>query len=251
MSIGIRRPEPKNLFVEAVIVCHDYWDFLTETLPHNLAVLDNVVVVTSPRDEKTRQLCREWSVDCFVTDAVADDGAAFNKSAAINIGFARLKHGGFILQLDADIVLPPQFRQILHVFKPSESCIYGAQRYRVIGYNNWLAFEQDLLNNPIWQLKCLSVPPDRLSPGATLLHAERGYVPIGYFQLFHSKYLYSPYNFGYPEARGTAEQEDVLFALQWPRDQRREIPGLAVFHLESSEAKMGANWNGRTTPRFG
>jgi hypothetical protein len=249
MSLPLNRRHRPSLFLEAVVVCHHYDDFLRETLPHNISVLDNLVVVTSPEDTATQTLCKEWSVDFYTTDAVADDGDSFNKSAAINLGLARLKHNGFIIQLDADIVLPPQLRQILQAHRPDEDCIYGAKRFRVIGYSNWLAFEQDLLNEPLWRLKCLSVPP-ALSLGATLLHGERGYVPIGYFQLFHSKYLYSPFSFSYPEARGTAEQEDVLFALQWPRNNRRELPGLAVFHLESEPAEMGANWNGRKTKRF-
>ena len=39
--------------LEAVIVCRDYADFLGQTLPHNLAHFDRIVVVTSPRERRT------------------------------------------------------------------------------------------------------------------------------------------------------------------------------------------------------
>lgn len=40
-------------------------------------------------------------------------------------------------------------------------------------------------------------------------------------------------------------------ALQWDRRKRALIPELLVAHLESEAAPTGANWEGRTTARFG
>ena len=85
--------------------------------------------------------------------------------------------------------------------------------------------------------------------GATLVHKHYGYAPIGYFQMWHSSWT-RKYQLRYPDVQGSAENDDVQWALRWPRQQRVSLPTIRVYHLESENAKMGANWSGRTTKPF-
>lgn len=90
--------------------------------------------------------------------------------------------------------------------------------------------------------------------GARWADIHQGYVPIGFFQLFHrdSVMFEGVRQRRYPwHGHNDASRTDVQFALQWPRRQRALIPELVVAHLESEQAQVGANWNGRQTIRFG
>ena len=78
-------------------------------------------------------------------------------------------------------------------------------------------------------------------------------MPIGFFQLWHS----SEDQFRgarvkpYPVQHNDACRTDVQHALQWDRRKRELLAEMLVVHLESEPAKLGANWAGRTTRRFG
>jgi hypothetical protein len=55
----------------------------------------------------------------------------------------------------------------------------------------------------------------------------------------------------YPPEHGAADRTDVLHAKRYKRADRELIPELVAIHLDSESAKMGANWSGRQTVRFG
>jgi hypothetical protein len=73
-----------------------------------------------------------------------------------------------------------------------------------------------------------------------------GYVPIGFYQMWHGST-----GRRYPIAKGNAEHTDVLHSIQWDEQKRHLIPEIIGVHLMSNPAPLGANWQGRTTPRFG
>ena len=74
-----------------------------------------------------------------------------------------------------------------------------------------------------------------------------GYVPIGFFQLFHGSAWKR-----YPIVQdGDAEHTDVLHGIRWDRPKRVLLPEIIAIHLESETASMGVNWKGRKTRRFG
>lgn len=232
--------------LEAIVVCVDYSDYLEHTLPDNLNHLDRLVVVTSPTDKKTQALCSKYSVDCVQTEAMYENGSKFNKGRCINIGLGYLQGADWILQLDADILLPHRFRDMLARTQLDSNRIYGADRFNVFGYEAFEKIKPQLA--PHYVSQYFVQPPHGLELGARIIHHEHGYTPIGYFQLFHKSS-----GRRYSISSGNAEHTDVLFAIQWSRVNRILLPEVLVYHLDSLQgpAPMGANWEGRTTPLFG
>jgi hypothetical protein len=173
-----------------------------------------------------------------------DDGDKFNKGRMINLGLSNLRHDGWLLHLDADILLPHRFRHCLKMAKLDKSCIYGADRLNTKSYDNWIKNQSKTV--PQHQYRFMVTPQSEFNIGSRLLHLEFGYCPIGYFQLWSSSVRKT-----YPIVCGSAEHSDVLFAVQWAREKRVLLPEFFVYHLESEVVKMGANWDGRQTPPFG
>lgn len=235
--------------LECVVVSLNYGDFLAETLPLNLAHVDRMVVVTGHKDTLTKEVCRKWSVECIATDLFTEKGEVFNKGAAINIGLGSLRQKGWILQLDADIVLPVTFRNMLDKSALQRERLYGAERCNVLGWGRWNNVRQRWFSDPQFGYRYLVTTRNDLPIGANVVHKQWGYVPIGYFQLWHSEYMRNN-ELRYPETEGSAEHMDVQWAVRWPRKDRILLPTVRVFHLESEPVRMGANWYGRTTKPF-
>lgn len=230
--------------IEAVVVCKDYADFLAHTLPHNLDFLDRVVVVTHPDDWATRNLCNKIGVECIDTTVFHDYGDKFNKGRAINLGLSHLRHSDWLIHMDADIVLPQRFRDLLQHARLNPKCLYGADRLNITSFEKWQEYKANPHQQFSWRY--LVNPPAGLPLGSRLLHMEYGYCPIGYFQLWHKSV-----NRKYPIIAGSAEHSDVLFSVQWERGNRILLPEFYVYHLESEKSDMGANWGGRKTKPFG
>ena len=90
--------------------------------------------------------------------------------------------------------------------------------------------------------------PNRFPLGVRVTpQAHGGWLPIGFFQMWNA----ASGRLTYPDQHSDAARTDMQFAAQWPRNKRGMIPEIIAYHLESeSGAPMGANWNGRMTPRF-
>jgi Glycosyl transferase family 2 len=240
------------LRIEAATVCVGYGDFLAATLPENLPLVDDLVVVTAPDDDETRAVCRKHSVHHVLSDEFKRDGP-FNKARLIRRALDQIGGRDWILHLDADIVLPRKLRRLVELAHLDERCIYGADRQNVVGWEAWN------------RLKATAGPWDNHAhenghwfhpayrPGCRWVSTLHGYVPIGFFQLFHGSALVDGgyHQRSYPVHHGDAARTDVQFALQWDRRQRLLVPELIVLHLESEKSPTGANWRGRTTARFG
>ena len=235
--------------LEVVITCVNYADFLTETLPFNLPHVDRLVVVTSHADAATQALCRKWSVECVVTDAFTEKGDSFNKGHAINVGLGSLRQNGWILHLDADVVLPLTCRNMLDKVGLDRDILYGCERCNVTGYSHWQQIKESFHRDPQFGYCYMMSTPGHAPVGANVVHKQYGYTPIGFFQLWHAEYMHR-YQLRYPDTEGSAENMDVQWALRWPRRQRVLIPTFRVFHLGSMDATMGANWAGRKTEAF-
>lgn len=239
--------------IEAVTVCVGYDDFLNIVAPHNIPHLDRWIIVTSPEDEKTREVCRHYNLECLVTEDGKGENNSFAKGRMIERGLQHLSAQGWRLHLDSDIVLPGRFTHLLDIASLQEDVIYGTDRVLVKSYEEWqkLLATKYLYNHHDYH--CRINFPAGFAVGTRWASIHAGYCPIGFFQLWHSSMdewrgiRTKPY----PKHHNTACRTDVQHSLQWDRKKRQLIPEIIVVHLESEPCPMGANWNGRKTKRFG
>ena len=238
------------MYLEGIIICVNYSDFLAHTLPHNRNHFDNLIVVTDTRDEKTKELCEFYNVKCIQTDIFYENGDSFNKGAAINYGLSHLENKEWVIHLDADIYLPPLTRNILENLPLESHKIYGADRLMCPSYEKWIEF----LNNPQKiQEGWVYIHLDSFPIGVRLAEYNNkngGYEPIGYFQLWNPK---GSGVFNYPTQHDYCDRTDVLQCKKFARQNRELLPEIVVIHLESeglSVDSMGKNWKGRKTKLF-
>lgn len=235
--------------IEAVTVCIGYADFLEETAKRNMGLFDKWIIVTSREDEATREVCRRLSLHTILSEDHTREGE-FNKGRLIERGLQHLSAKGWRVHLDGDVVLPSNFRNIIKASHLDERNIYGADRIMVKSREQWnkLLISGWLPND----FHCRVNLPYGLEIGSRWAHHAEGYVPIGFFQMWHSsedQYKGARIK-PYPINHNDACRTDVQFGLQWDRRHRAIIPELLVVHLESEPAPLGANWNGRKTKKF-
>jgi len=237
------------MFLEGVIICVNYSDFLSHTLPLNKTIFSHLVVVTSPEDESTQKLCEYYNVQCVVTDDFTKNGDPFNKAKGINAGLDKLSKKDWVIHLDADIYLPPLTRGILERISLDEKNIYGIDRMMCPNFEEWMEFvSSPRQTHTGWVYIHPTVFPMGVRIGE---YMSEGYEPIGFFQMWHPK---TSGVYRYPEMHGSADRTDVLFAKKWPRKNRSLIPEIIAVHLDSEDSTiqdMGKNWNGRKTSYFG
>lgn len=240
--------------LEAITVCVGYDDFLRESARYNSHHFDRWIVVTEPGDTLTREVCRKFNLECVLTEDGKRHGAPFNKGRMIERGLQQTSADGFRIHLDADMVLPNQFRTLCETADLQKDTIYGVDRMLCKSWEEWQRVQKSgFLNGGHYEFHCYVKTDAGLSLGQRWAHPQMGYCPIGAFQLWHSAedewkgIRVKPY----PMAHGNACRSDIRHALRWDRHKRQLIPEILAVHLESQPAKMGANWNGRTTRRFG
>lgn len=234
--------------LEAVSICIGYGDFLAEVAPINRHIMDRWIVVTSPDDTETRDVCHQHSIDVLLSD---DGGDQFRKGRLIERGLRQLSKDAWRLHIDADIALPANTRNWLATSELQTDCIYGVDRVMIKSYADWLKAKDYLITGHHDYHYRLRWP--KYEVGARWADTRVGYVPLGYFQLWHStEDTYKGARVKpYPQDHGDACRSDVQHSLQFDRSKRVLIPEIIALHLESQPSALGANWKGRTTPRFG
>jgi hypothetical protein len=234
--------------LEAVIVCINYSDFLEVTLSANKKFFDRIVVVTSIEDTETEKVCKSNDVLCIKTDSFYKNGSKVaNKAEGINEGLKALDKDGWVIQLDADIWLPPLTRTILEKYPLQDDCIYGIDRLMCNSFEKWEMFMWNNVKKPIhseWIFLHMHYFP---IGGRVVQYHGEGYMPIGFFQLWNPSGSKID---SYPVIDVGFDRTDVLHLKQFPRDKRRFIPEFICIHLSSEEPFMGQNWYGRKSKPF-
>jgi hypothetical protein len=239
--------------LSVVTVSQGYGDFLRVTAPLNRGLFDRWVVVTSPADELTQEVCRKFNLRCVVTADGTRDGE-FGKGRLIERGLQHLPAEGWVMHLDADIVLPRSFRHDLERAHLDQSCIHGFDRVMVKGWDQWERLKvSGWLDNPSpWHPHGVEWPKG-FEVGARWAGGD-GWVPIGFAQLWHRNGGGEEWRGArvksYPSGHGNACREDVQHGLQFDRRKRVLIPEVICVHLESEPCKTGTNWRGRKTKPF-
>lgn len=189
--------------IRGITISVGYGPLLAVTLPRNMRHLSECVVVTTPDDEETHLVVeRTPGARVFETDAFTRHGARFNKGLGMEEGFDALGREGWILILDADIVLP----DALPLDRLRPDCLHGARRRLMRDPTGW--------HEGVDFRAC---PPVR----------DGG--PIGFFQLFHADAVKDKrpwYDVTFAHAGGG----DAFFMTHWPRDRWKVLP-VDVLHL--------------------
>jgi hypothetical protein len=232
--------------IEAVTVCVGYADFLAHSLPINKAVLDRIVVVTAPEDKDTQRVCDTWGIRYYRTDSIRSRWGEFHKARGINEGLRLLDRDAWIVHIDADTILPAHFHDSVARADFDTSMVYGLDRMECQSYEEWQRYfgspEPPIQGNGIF-IHTTHAP---FKIGTRVQFPDSGgWIPIGFFQMWHHDA-----DRDYPENHSSAGKTDSQFARLWPRRKRGFIPEVIAYHLESEQAPMAVNWQGRKTKRF-
>lgn len=234
--------------IEAIIICINYSDFLRVTLPTNKAFFDKIVIVTDCNDIATHKVCEFYNVQCIKTNEFYKDGSTIaNKAIGINIGLKHISKGAWVVQLDADIWLPPMTRDIIENYPLDGKCIYGIDRLMCNSYKEWVDFIHSSEHKPLHE-GYIYLHLHHFHIGQRVVEYKgEGYMPIGFFQLWNPSLSEIE---SYPVEIVGYDRTDVLHLKQFERINRRFIADLICVHLASEEHGMGQNWNGRKTIPF-
>lgn len=241
----------ESLRLELVTCSVGFDDLLDITLGFNMPHVDSMIVVTSHEDRKTQQVANKHGAICVPTDLFQKNGRNFNKGAAINAGFNYFQYRGWRMHLDADIALPCNFRRILFNHSHLETqCLYGMDRFDVVGKENINQLRSLWQENPQHRLRFLMDPTHDRHPaigafGGRLVGALGGYTPLGFAQLFHCTQQKQ-----YPYSLGNAAHDDTMWSSLWKECNRRLLPSVCVYHLCPEPPQWGHNWEGRKQIRL-
>ena len=201
--------------LNVIIVSVNYNDFLLTTLTRNINIFDNITVITSTEDKMCQMICEKFAVNLITSDIMYDSGAKFNKGKAINLAIKSIKDPGYILLIDADIIV----KEKINTENLDPETLYTSDRWMCQSYEDLLKSEKEF-NGLKKYIKNES---------------DRG---LGFFQLFHTSKAIS-----YPETSDNAAFSDLLFRDKFPNKQNINN---TIIHLGRSYT----NWDGRTTERF-
>jgi hypothetical protein len=238
------QPPEDSTRLEAVTVSVGFDDLLDVTLGLNHGQVDTMIVVTSHDDKATQDVAKKHSAMCVQTDLFFKNGRTMNKGAAINAGFNFFQYRGWRMHLDADMILPGNFRRVLfnHTHLAPDT-IYGADRVDIVGPDELKLYLATLMPQ---QAHGLIVKPwDGRPIGSRIVSTLQGYLPLGFFQLWHHACQHP-----YPYSLGTAAHDDIMFSALWPQSQRVHLATVILYHLTANEPAWGQNWEGRQQPRF-
>jgi len=199
--------------INALTVCVNYADLLALSLSRWASSLASLTIVTDTRDTATASLAREHGVGLLQTDVFYEQGASFNKGAALEQARQQMPWSDWILFFDADIVPEPEWFAKVNGCMCQPGSLYSARRRECID------------------------PADRDKPSLPVILGDG--VGVGYFQLFHST---DPKVQETPLLDTTFKHAgvyDSLFMHRWHGSNRHLLP-IVLTHLGPRD-----NWFGR------
>ena len=213
---------PKSL--SAVIVSVGHGKQLEFTLPHNLPLLYQLVVVTTSDDQKTRDVVIEWKtkmnskLDLIISDRCYNGDRSVNKAAMLNDGIKASERPDWIIFTDANCFLSERLPSLMRDFVLNPGCFYYTGRHDIN--------ESNL---------------DRWKGGKYFRYAPKvgdSPLPSGYFQLWNRRALAirDKWPAVCSEQLGGAEGVDTNFVRQWDPSKvilLSEIPVMRIEHAKT------------------
>ena len=230
----LRRVGPSNRdtfarSTTAVMVSVGYGPELEFTLPHNLGLVDHVVVVTTPEDVVTQAVCSQYpTVTVIASERCYANQCAFNKGALMNdalMGAQQLWKLDWVIFTDADVLLHPRLPSLMNGWTLNPGVLYYTKR-------------KDILREDVAAWRAGEFV--RFAPPSGHNHEASGY-----FQLFNRLAQATrdrwpaPLSEMFPSAGGV----DWHWQAQWPVAKKIYLPEIEVTHLVHS-ATFGQRWNG-------
>jgi len=207
--------------MRAFLVAVDYADMLSVTLPYNLHHFEEVTVVTTKTDTEIHDICDQYEVNCYQTDAFYHGDSVFNKWRALEECLDVLGRDGLICLMDADVLWP----SILPIQLFTKDYLYTPRRRMMTDLSNF------------------SIPPEDTWEQFPLHRQEVEFA--GYSQIFfgNDKHLPQPpwHEINWRHAGGA----DSFFQQRWPSEYKIRPP-FEVLHLGNA----GENWCGRASQRI-
>lgn len=216
---GVSRSATRMFPVVWIVVAENMNGFLQATLACNRALVDKIVVVTSPTDQETINVCQSAGLICHMTEALHAQGDAFNKGRALSEVQQSLHKnpklaGWMALLMDVDICLPE---------------------------NIWNDVGDHTEDNTLYSVthRCVYAYPSAAEAGSpTSLELNPG-DSLGYFQMYKIM-PGSPIYCG--DCFHTAAKSDIEFADDF---EKVHFLPTYVHHFNTIGAYTG-NWNGTT-----
>jgi hypothetical protein len=125
--------------IDGVTTCvgDTYVEHFTEAAPVWAGTLDSLSVVTDTETylglyRRLDALLSQGSYRIIVTEAFTNNGAHFNKGAALNVGLASAKPSDWALSFDCDIIPCPMWRDCAEKFAKAR-CLNGSFRFDAEG----------------------------------------------------------------------------------------------------------------------
>jgi hypothetical protein len=220
--------------IEAVTVCMNYADFLAHSVPLNMHHFDRWIIVTEPKDFHTQDVCKYYGLEFITTYEANLHKGEFHKGKCVTLALNELSKTDWLLLIDADTILQPNFRDVMNRLNIDEeldkSCLYTIDRVRFESFDEWIKF----YTRPSYHLG------NRSRDGRFCLP---NFVPTGFFQMWHSSTGVVEYIHEWAECGG----EDIRFSYLWPRNKRIFIPETTCYHIASGPE---CNWTGRKSKPF-
>ena len=181
--------------IEAVTVCIDFADKLKKIVVNNHK-LDNWVIATHESDKETIKVCENNDINYILSERVFDN-AQFAKGRAINDALKVLDKNDWLLHIDADQLLPFNFREVCENECKDKSKMYKCDRVTTHGktmeYGHRSSARIEMSSNRKMKFR-----------------PSRNKIPIGFFQLWHSSVRCV-----YDEESTTGDKDDISFSAKW------------------------------------
>lgn len=253
----------KNNRLTAIIAAVGYDDILDITLSENSDKIDDIIVVTDTADVKITDVCKKFpNVTVCHTNAFYANGSKFNRGLAYNLIMDwRMDTLDWVLLLDADIVLPSDFRGKMILSDFDTECFYGCRRRDIQTYKDWEKVKNDksALNSytlfrgigyGFFQLfnTHSSVIRSYVSRGDKMIYPPMPTVSEGdwMFRNLWSDWIYDPILTDSPESHNIPNNDRALHP-----HNLKQLP-FDVIHLgiTGKQGIVGEDGSLRITPRF-